>query len=97
MSNSKFHNNGVKCGIKIAEIVKNMHSDIISVIPLYCSCIVITQNEIEKIDGTCIIHTYADPHWLGEEINIENLKRPEFHETFRVYGKIEGPEILKII
>ena len=88
------HEHGLECGEKIAEIAKELHPDAIAVIPLYRSCIVIKQSGQEREDGVCTIHSYADPHWLGGEIDIDTLKKDEFHFEFYVQGDRQGPIIV---
>lgn len=85
------HEHGMECGLKIAEVVKEMHPDAISIIPLYRSCIVITQDNRQKEQGDCTVHCYGDPHWMGGEIDIESLKRDEFHRLFYINGDRQGP------
>lgn len=89
----EFHEHGLGCGNKIATLTKEMHPNAIAIIPLYRSCIVIEQSDDEKKDGICILHGYADPHWLGGEITIEDLQRKDFHARFIVQGRREGPGI----
>lgn len=89
----EFHEHGLGCGNKIATLAKEMHPDAIAIIPLYRSCIVIEQSDNEKKEGLCILHGYADPHWLGGDIDIENLQRSDFHARFIVQGRREGPGI----
>lgn len=88
-----FHTHGLECGNKIAELIKEIHPNAVAIIPLYRSCIVIEQSDTEKRDGIAIIHSYADPHWLGKEIDIKTLISEEFHTKFIVQGYREGPEI----
>ena len=89
----EFHEHGMDCGSKIAELAKDMHPGAIAIIPLYRSCIVIEQSDDEKKEGDCTVHTYADPHWLGGEIEIETLKSEEFHSVYHVQGDRQGPII----
>lgn len=89
----EFHEHGLGCGNKISELVKKMHPGAIAIIPLYRCCIVIEQSEEDKKEGVCILHGYADPHWLGGEIDVENLQRKDFHTRFIVQGHREGPGI----
>lgn len=91
----KFHKHGLGCGQEIAELVKTIHPNAACVIPLYRSCIAITQNDIEKSEGSCTLHMYADPHWLGGEINLDNLKSGRFYIEFNIKGYREGPAISK--
>lgn len=91
----EFHEHGIECGNKIADIAKEMHPDAMAIISLYRSCIVIKQSEEEKKNGTCTIHSYADPHWLGEDIDVDTLKSDDFHFEFCVRGDRQGPVILK--
>lgn len=90
-----FQQHGIGCGSKIAEVAKEIHPNALTIVPLYRSCIVIEQSEEEKIDGKCTIHSYADPHWLGGEINSDTLKLEDFHFEFIVRGDRQGPSILK--
>ena len=92
----EFQTHGMHCGIQIAELAKVMHPEAISVIPLYRSCIVIEQNDENKEQGDCTMHTYADPHWLGEEIDIETLKSDRFRSKYYVQGDRQGPLIMQI-
>ncbi len=89
----EFHEHGLGCGNKIAALAKEMHPNAIAIMPLYRSCIVIEQSEEDKKEGVCILHGYADPHWLGGEIDVENLQRKDFHARFIVQGRREGPGI----
>lgn len=89
----QFHEHGIGCGNEIARLAKEMHPKAIAVIPLYRSCIVVEQSDDDKKEGVCILHGYADPHWLGGGIDIENLQRKEFHARFIVQGHREGPGI----
>lgn len=88
-----YHKHGIGCGQEIAEVVADMHPFAVTVIPLYRSCIVVEQNGDNEEEGIAIIHTYADPHWLGEDINVETLKSDRFHKVLLVQGLREGPEI----
>ncbi len=90
---SVMHEHGIGCGNEIAKIAKEIHPDAIAVIPLYRSCIVIEQSEKDRKEGVCVIHGYADPHWLGGEIDLENLQREDFHARFIVQGDRQGPGI----
>ncbi len=91
----EFHEQGLGCGRKIADIAKEIHPDALSVVPLYRSCIVIEQNEEEKKNGACTLHAYADPHWLGGEIDAKTLILDDFHFEFVVRGDRQGPMILR--
>lgn len=91
----EFHNHGLGCGDKIANIAKEIHPNALVVVPLYRSCIVIEQSEEEKKDGVCTLHSYADPHYLGGDIDLESLKSERFHYEFCVQGDRQGPVILK--
>lgn len=88
------HEHGIQCGLKIANLVKEIHPRAIAVIPLYRSCIAVEQGDKEYQDGNAIIHAYADPHWLGGEIDIETLKSDRFHKIFYMQGLREGPGII---
>lgn len=90
----EFHKHGIGCGQKISKVAKEIHPDAIAVIPLYRSCIVIKQSDEEKKEGFATIHTYGDPHWLGRDIDIENLRSDDFHKIFHIHGLREGPEII---
>ena len=83
------------CGNKIAEIAMLIHPDALLIVPLYRSCIVVEQSDIDTADGGCIIHTYADPHWLGREIDIDNLKSEDFHFIYNVCGDRQGAVITR--
>lgn len=89
----EFHDHGLGCGNKIATLAKEIHPNAIAIIPLYRSCIVVEQSDNDKKEGVCILHGYADPHWLGGEIDIDNLQRSDFHARFVVQGHREGPGI----
>jgi hypothetical protein len=89
-----FITHGLGCGNKIAEIAKELHPDALVVVPLYRSCIVVEQSEEEKKEGVCTLHSYADPHWLGGEIDIDTLKSDDFHFEFHVRGDRQGPSIV---
>lgn len=80
------HNHGTECGIKIAAVVKELYPEAIAIIPLYRSCFVVTQDDAQKEKGNCTMHLYTDPHWFGEEINIDTLKKEECHKTVNVHG-----------
>lgn len=88
-----FHKHGIGCGNEIAKIAKEMHPNAVAIVPLYRSCIVVEQNEEQKEEGTAIIHGYADPHWLGGDIDLETLNSDRFHKLFYVHGLRDGPEI----
>jgi hypothetical protein len=90
------HEHGIQCGLKIANLVKEIHPNAVAVIPLYRSCIAIVQKDKEYQDGTAVIHAYADPHWLGGEIDIETLKSDRFHKAFYVQGLREGPVVIPV-
>lgn len=90
----EFHEHGLGCGDEIANIAKKLHPDALIVIPLYRSCIVIEQSEKEKKEGACTLHSYADPHWMGGEIDVENLKSEQFHREFCIQGDRQGPIIV---
>lgn len=92
----EFHEHGIQCGLKIANLVKEIHPRAIAVVPLYRSCIVVVQGDEEHKDGAAVIHAYGDPHWLGGEIDIETLKSDRFHKVFYVQGLREGPEIIPV-
>ncbi len=85
---------GLGCGKEIATIAREIHPGALIILPLYRSCIVIEQSEEEKKEGVCTLHSYADPHWCGEEINIETLKSKEFHFEFLLQGDRQGPVII---
>lgn len=53
-----FHTHGMGCGIKIAEIVKTIHSGAMIIIPLYRSCLVVEQSDEDLKEGDCTIHAY---------------------------------------
>lgn len=91
----EFREHGMGCGVKIAELAKEMHSGAIAIIPLYRSCIVVEQDIGDKKEGDCVIHAYADPHWLGGEIDIESLKSEDFHSVYHVQGDRQGPIIVQ--
>lgn len=91
-----FREHGIGCGIEISKVAKEIHPNAIAIIPLYRSCIVIEQNDDNRTEGTAIIHAYGDPHWLGRDITIENLKSDDFHQTYVVNGYREGPRIIPI-
>ncbi len=91
-----FHDHGIGCGNKIADIAKEIHPNALATVPLYRSCIVIEQSEEERNEGVCTLHAYADPHWLGGEIDIDTLKSDDFHFEFRVRGDRQGPMIVNM-
>jgi len=93
--NRGFQKHGMYCGIQIAEISKTIHPKAVAIIPLYRSCIVIEQTDEDKEEGNCTIHTYADPHWLGKEIDIETLKSGAFHSVYNVQGDRQGPAVIQ--
>ncbi len=90
----KSREHGIGCGNEIANVVKEIHPNALIIVPLYRSCIVIEQSEEEKKQGVCTIHSYADPHWLGRNIDIDALKLDDFHFEFCVQGDRQGPIIL---
>lgn len=90
----EMHNIGMNCGREISRLAKMIHLDCIAVVPLYRSCVVIMQSEEEKDEGICTIHAYADPHWLGKDINIETLKSDDFHTEFKIKGNRSSPQIV---
>ena len=89
------HKHGMGCGNQIAEIARVIHPDALLIVPLYRSCIVVEQSDKEIKDGSCTIHTYADPHWLGREIDIDTLKSEDFHFVYNVCGDRQGAVIKK--
>ena len=91
----EFCEHGLGCGKDIAAIAKEIHPGALIILPLYRSCIVIEQSEEEKKEGVCTLHSYAVPHWCGEEINMETLKSDMFHYEFAVQGDRQGPVILR--
>lgn len=90
----KFHEHGLGCGDEIADVAKKIHPNALVIVPLYRSCIVIEQSEEEKKEGACTLHSYADPHWLGRDIDVDALKSDDFHSEFLVQGDRQGPVIL---
>lgn len=90
-----FRSRGLGCGAKIADVAKEIHPNALAIVPLYRSCIVIEQSKEEKKDGVCTLHSYADPHWLGGEIDVDTLKSDDFHFEFCIQGDRQGPTILK--
>lgn len=90
----EMHKIGIDCGREIARLAKVIHPDYMIAIPLYRSCIVIMQSEEEKDKGICTVHSYADPHWLGEEVDIETLKKEDFHTEFKIIGQRSSPELV---
>lgn len=91
---SELREYGFKCGDEIATIAKEMHPNALIVIPLYRSCIVIEQSEEEKKEGSCTMHSYADPHWLGGEIDVDTLKTDDFHFEYSIQGDRQRPIII---
>lgn len=89
----KMKEKGLGCGIEIAKLAKEIHPNAIAIIPLYRSCLVIEQSKGDKKNGMCTIHSYADPHWLGKDINVETLKSVDFHKRYFVLGMREGVDI----
>jgi hypothetical protein len=90
----EFREHGLGCGSKIADIAKEMHPTALAVVSLYRSCIVIEQSDEEKKEGVCTLHSYADPHWLGGEIDADTLKSDDFHFEFCIRGDRQGPAIV---
>ncbi len=86
---------GMECGRKIAELAKKMFPNVVCALPLYRSCIVI---EKEEVEGRCIhvyrMHFFADPHWMGEEITEENLRKRDYHVECVVAGNRTGPRLI---
>lgn len=64
---------GMNCGNQIARLLKRKNN---ITIPLYRSCIVLTLNK----NGTILLETYHDPHWMGRELNLKTLK--EFKDPY---------------
>lgn len=89
----EYHEHGLGCGSEIANIAKEIHPNALLILPLYRSCIVIEQTEEEKKEGVCTLHSYADPHWCGGDIDIENLKSKRFHFECKIQGDRQGPII----
>ena len=50
-------------------------------------------NFCEKKNGMCTIHSYADPHWMGKEIDMDTLKVGGFYLKYIVRGDRQGPKI----
>jgi len=92
----EFHKRGIGCGHEIAKIVEDAHPFATAIIPLYRSCIVIEQSKEQEEEGIAVIHAYADPHWLGGNVDIETLKSDRFHKVFHVQGLREGPNIISM-
>lgn len=90
----EFHEHGIDCGKEIAKVAEDIHPFAIAIIPLYRSCIVIEQSKEQEEEGIAAIHAYADPHWLGGNIDTETLKSGRFHKVFHAQGLREGPEII---
>jgi hypothetical protein len=90
-----FKTHGLVCGNKIADIVKELHPDALVIVPLYRSCIVIVQSDEEMKDGVCTLHSYADPHWLGGDIDVDTLKSDDFHFEFCIRGDRQGAVVNK--
>lgn len=89
----EFHEHGIGCGENISRLAEIMHPGALLIVPLYRSCIVIEQSDEEKKEGVATIHAYADPHWLGGDITIDELKKKDFHARFLIQGQREGPGI----
>ena len=91
---AEFHKHGIGCGHEIAKVAREIHPNATVIVPLYRSCIVVEQSKEQEAEGIAIIHAYADPHWLGDDIEFETLKSDRFHKIFYVRGLREGPEII---
>ncbi len=91
----KSHSHGMNCGQKIAEVAAFLHPNALLIVPLYRSCIVVEQDEQDKKDGSCTIHGYADPHWLGRDIDAHSLKSDTFHDCYKIHGDRQGPSFAK--
>ena len=91
----QFHKHGLNCGDEIAKVLKEMHPNALAIVPLYRSCIVIEQSEEEKKAGSCTIHAYGDPHWLGNDINEEMLKTNDIHFEYCIQGDRQRPIIME--
>lgn len=89
----KFHEHGIECGLVISELVRKIHPGAIAIVPLYRSCVVIEQSDVDKKEGIAVVHAYADPHWLGRDITVDTLQSDDFHSKFVVQGLREGPQI----
>jgi predicted N-formylglutamate amidohydrolase len=89
----EFHNHGLQCGLDISKLANDMHPNAIAIVPLYRSCVVIEQSDEEKKEGIATMHTYADPHWMGQDITIETLQSEDFHAKFIIQGLREGPDV----
>ena len=85
------HEHGLGCGNEIANIVREVHPNALTVVPLYRSCIAIEQTEEQKKEGVATIHAYGDPHWMGSDITLEALKSGDFYKKLLVSGDRQGP------
>ena len=85
---------GMKCGNEILELAKKMHPNFAYGIPLYRSAVVVLkQTRAEKKRGACTIILYHDPHWMGQDLNVDNL--PRYKEVLKLYGQRNGPDITR--
>jgi len=61
---------GLKCGMRVAEIVRKFHPDALAVVEGYRSALVILPPETNCVT----VLMYGDPHALGKEITEETVK-----------------------
>jgi len=86
---ARLHKRGMECGRKIAYIAESIHPNALLVVPLYRSCMVVEKGPYETC---CTLHFYGDPHWLGMDLSVENLKK--FHAKVIVHGQRSLPDLV---
>ncbi len=85
------HNNGCESGIEIMDLAKQIHkSPKCTFIPLYRSCLVMIPSD----DEYCRMIAYHDPHWMGEERNMQTIR--QFKQVYLIRGQRDGPDIIRI-
>jgi len=86
---------GLKCGKRIAKLVKMIHPNAF-VVPLYRSAIAVEEKKWGKYPIT-VVHLYGDPHYLGyKRITRKALKKEDFHDVMIIFGDRDKPDILFI-
>lgn len=64
--------NGLGCGDEIAQMALEIHPGC-TAIPLYRGAMVIEQGVPQE--GAITLHFYHDPHWMGDELTVDALRR----------------------
>ena len=80
---------GDECGVKIGEILKELHPEA-TIFTLYRSAVA-----IQKKDSLVMIYSSGDPHAMGEQIDLETIKKWE--KVYAINGDRWGVTLNKMI